>query len=145
MMRLFLLAAAALMSGAASPIGMWQVNDLATLQIFRCAPHLCGRIAWVSHQLDHDWNNPDPNQRSFPLCHKVIIWGLTETAPNHWQDGHLYDPRNGTTYHLSANMISDDEIKARVYRWLPLASRTMTLTRIHDFEPEPGCKLKGQK
>ena len=72
---------------------------------------------------------PDPTLRQRPLCGLTIIWGLQPNGANHWSNGSLYDPQDGTTYDVTAERTSPDRISARVYRGVPLFGRTEILIR----------------
>lgn len=63
------------------------------------------------------------------LCGLTIIWGLQPGAPGHWTGGWLYDPQDGVTYDVTAELTSPTTISARVYRGVPLFGRTEILIR----------------
>jgi uncharacterized protein (DUF2147 family) len=64
-------------------------------------------------------------------------WGLTPVGPTRWSRGWFFDPENGSTYDLSAELPSGNTIAARIYKGIPLFGRTEFLTRI------PPQSLKG--
>src|SRR5215469_4377226 len=94
-----------------------------------------GRIVWLlrprtpAGQPDLDTLNPEPSLRRRHLCGLTIIWGLQPGAPGHWTGGWLYDPKDGVTYDVTAELTSPTTISARVYRGVPLFGRTETLVR----------------
>ena len=96
------------------------------LQIFDCRGLLCGKIVWLSRpddpagQPDLDHRNPDPALRQRHLCDLTIVWGLRPAGQNHWSNGRLYDPKDGITYRVSAELTSASTITARVYHGTPL-------------------------
>jgi len=99
------------------------------VQVFDCSGQLCGRIVWLlrprtpTGQPDLDNRNPEPALRQRHL------WGLQPGAPGHWTDGWLYDPQDGVTYNVNAELTSPIRISARVYRGVPLFGRTEILVR----------------
>lgn len=117
------------------PDGTWMFANRAAVQIFDCGGLLCGRIVWLlrprtpTGQPDLDSRNPDPSLRQRHLCGLTIIWSLHSSGPAHWTGGWLYDPQDGTTYDLTAELTSPTTISARVYRGSPLFGRTEILTR----------------
>ncbi|HEY1298864.1 MAG TPA: DUF2147 domain-containing protein, partial [Stellaceae bacterium] len=120
---LFLLAAAPLrMPQAAVPAGTWMFAGRVAVQIFECTGQLCGRIVWLVRPLtpagrpDLDSLNPDPALRQRHLCGLTIIWGMQPAGPNHWSNGWLYDPKDGATYNVTAELTAPDRLSARVYR-----------------------------
>ncbi len=105
------------------------------VQLFDCTGQLCGRIVWLlrprtpAGQPYLDTLNPEPSLRQRHLCGLTIIWGLQPGAPDHWIGGWLYDPRDGVTYNVTAEMVSTATISARVYRGDALLGHTEILTR----------------
>ena len=105
------------------------------MQVFECSRMLCGRIVWLARprtpdgQPDLDRHNPDPSLRERQLCGLTIIWGLRSDGPKHWSSGWLYDPKDGVTYDVTAQLTAPDKISARVYRGVPVFGRTEILIR----------------
>jgi Uncharacterized protein conserved in bacteria (DUF2147) len=64
-----------------------------------------------------------------------VVWldhpvGLRPTGPDRWTDGWFYNPDDGDTYNISAELRSADTIDARIYLGDPLLGRTKTLHRV---------------
>ncbi len=139
------LVAAQLPARAAVPQGVWLIDGKVAVQIFNCEGLLCGRILWLliprdpQGQLVLDKKNPDPALRRRPLCGLTILWGLRSTGPDRWTDGWFYNPDDGRTYSISAQMVSPDLITARVYVGLPLFGETKTLRRVAHGTSEGWC------
>ena len=70
-------------------------------------------------------------------AHEGDVWGLTPVGPTRWSGGWFFDPENGSTYDLSAELQSVNTIAARIYKGIPLFGRTEFLTRV------PPQSLKG--
>jgi len=123
-------------AAAAVPQGVWLMQSRVAVQIFDCGNLLCGRILWLAiprdpqGRLDRDKHNPDPALRQRPLCGLTIIWGLRSTGPNRWGGGRFYNPDDGETYNISAELTSADALIARVYVGLPLFGETKVLHRV---------------
>ncbi len=140
--RAALLAAALTIAGPmanaepAVPAGVWLIDKKAAVEIYDCAGMMCGRILWLHvprnalGQLDRDYHNPDPALRTRELCGLTMLWNLHPDGPNRWKDGWFYNPDDGDTYRVSAQLKSDDVILARIYVGIPLFGKTKTLTRI---------------
>jgi uncharacterized protein (DUF2147 family) len=124
-----------LSAAAEVPLGTWMFANRVALQIFDCSGLLCARIVWLlrpdnpAGQPDVDYRNPDPALRQRHLCGLTIIWGMQPKGQDHWTNGRLYDPKDGVTYNVSAELTSPGTITARVYRGTPLLGRTEILTR----------------
>src|ERR1700757_3962780 len=109
-------------ASSAVPEGIWMFANRVAVQLFDCSGQLCGRIVWLlrprtpAGQPDLDTHNPEQRH----LCGLTIIWGLQPGAPDHWIGGWLYDPQDGVTYNVTAELVSPTTISARVYRGDPL-------------------------
>jgi uncharacterized protein (DUF2147 family) len=128
-----------------APEGTWLLANRVAIQVFECSGLLCGKIVWLvrprtpAGQPDVDRLNPDPALRQRPLCGLTIIWGLQPDSPGHWSNGWLYDPQDGNTYDLTAELTAPDRISARVYRGVPLFGRTEILIRDPELSSDGRC------
>lgn len=133
------------MASAAAPQGVWLIDTRVAVQIFDCDGLLCGRILWLRiprdlrGQLDRDKNNPDPALRQRRLCGLTILWGLHPTGRDRWGGGWFYNPDDGKTYEVSAELRSPDVLVARIYLGIPLLGKTKTLLRVPHGTSEGWC------
>lgn len=89
----------------ADPIGKWRVADgTAHIQISRCGPAICGKIAWTA-DTGVDENNPDPRQRNRSLLGLPIL-KLEPNGANLWT-GTIYNAKDGQNYAASLAMRSE--------------------------------------
>ena len=103
----------------ASPVdGTWVIDDLG-LTLFDCQDLVCGRIVSIN----------DPHRRP-SQCGRTIIWGLAKVGPAVWTGGSILDPDDDTQYKLSAELQPNGELRARIYKGVPLLGRTKILRRI---------------
>jgi uncharacterized protein (DUF2147 family) len=127
------------------PAGIWLLANKVAVQFFECSGLLCGKIVWLvrprtpAGQPDIDHLNPDPTLRQRPLCGLTIIWGLRPDSPGHWTNGWLYDPQDGNTYDVTAELTAPDRISARVYRGVPSFGRTEILIRDPELSFDKRC------
>jgi len=127
------------------PEGSWLLANRVAVQVFECSGLVCGKIVWLlrprtsTGQPDVDRLNPDPALRQRPLCGLTIIWGLRPDGPSHWSDGWLYDPQDGKTYDLTAELAAPDRMSARIYRGIPLFGRTEILIRDPELSFDGRC------
>src|ERR1700745_758411 len=127
------------------PEGTWLLANRVAIQVFECSGLLCGKIVWLGRprtpagQPDVDRLNPDPAFRQRRLCGLKHIWGLQPDSPGHWSNGWLYDPQDGNTYDLTAELTAPDRISARVYRGVPLLGRTEILIRDPELSFDGRC------
>lgn len=131
-----LLAAPAARAAIAVPEGIWLIDAKVAVQIYDCGPRLCGRILWLivprdaQGVLDVDANNPIPALRSRKLCGMTIFWGMEPQGGNVWKGGHFYNPDDGNTYNINAELVSDDLIVARIFWEREFLSQTKQLRRV---------------
>jgi uncharacterized protein (DUF2147 family) len=104
---------------SAGPVeGAWAIDDL-ILEIYQCQDFMCGRVAWVK----------DPHRRKLD-CGRTIVWGLSASGPETWDDGSIYDTTDGNTYRLNASLNADGTLHARIFRGIPLFGKTEILRKV---------------
>jgi uncharacterized protein (DUF2147 family) len=142
---LLLITVASPPASSAMPDGTWMFANRVALQIFDCSGLLCAKIVWLlrpdnpAGQPDLDYRNPNPALRQRHLCGLTIIWGMQASGQDHWSNGWLYDPKDGITYNVTAELTSPTIIAARVYRGVPLLGRTEILVRDPPLRPDGWC------
>jgi uncharacterized protein (DUF2147 family) len=94
------------------PGGTWMFANRVALKIIECTGQLCGPAG----RPDLDTLNRDPLLRQRHLRGLRIIWSPQPGDQGHWTGGSLYDPKDGVTYDLSAELITPATMSARVYR-----------------------------
>ena len=109
------------------PEGIWVIPNKVGVRVFDCSGLLCGQVVWIRNQAP----------RTPAVCQRVIIWGLHPSGANRWSSGWFYDPENGKTYDLSAQLQSADTMTAQVYLGVAFLGRTETLHRT-TLESLPG-------
>jgi uncharacterized protein (DUF2147 family) len=136
----------AAVSAIAPADGAWFIDGTGgAVQIFDCSGLLCGRIIWLRTARDtagrpvRDNKNPDPAFRQRPLCGLTILQGLEPAGRDHWNSGSLYNPNDGETYRVSAELRSADVFVARIYLGMPLFGETKTLLRVPRLRSEGWC------
>ncbi|MCO6440574.1 MAG: DUF2147 domain-containing protein [Nitrococcus mobilis] len=139
MASLWLLASLPLQAGVPSQqgvLGVW-INEKSTVavRIVDCGSELCGRIVWLAKPyhdtgaLKRDRHNPNPDKRAQPLCGLQVLEGFRKTAEHSWDDGLIYDPRKGETYHSYLTLSGPDQLRVRAYILLPLFGKTQVWHR----------------
>jgi uncharacterized protein (DUF2147 family) len=123
-------------ASAGTPEGVWLIDNEVAIQIFDCSNLLCGRVLWLwiprdpQGRLVVDKKNPEPSLRQRPLCGLTIFWGVRPSGPDRWTGGWFYNPDDGNTYNISAELRSADTIEAHIYQGLPDFGKTKTLHRV---------------
>jgi uncharacterized protein (DUF2147 family) len=143
-----LLAAGLMMHGTqAQPqpnvTGPWLVADKrAIIEIYPCGPDMCGRIAWMDEPLrpdgsvKRDEHNSDPALRSRTICGLPIMTGFKPAGPGEWEEGRIYDPTDGSTWHAEMRLDHANTLRLRGYVLLPLLGQSQIWTRVSgNFQP----------
>ena len=76
-----------------------------------------------------DVNNKDPALRKRRLLGAVIIWHL-RPDDGEYVDGYVYNPRNGETYRIKAELTGKATLKIRGYLGISLFGQSQTWTRV---------------
>ncbi len=129
----------------APPEGYWLTEKKdGVVEIFRCTggdDTLCGRIAWFRIRPDDpnpqalDLKNPDPTRRAQPLCGLTFMHGFRPTGRGDWEDGAVYDPDSGNTYHATMRLQADGSLRLRGYIGISLLGRSEVWTRYTQTPP----------
>ncbi len=133
------------MAAPSGPTGVWLMGTQVAIQIFDCESMLCGRIIWLKAPLDpqgllkRDKLNPDPALRERQICGPTIIWNMRADVDSRWDGGSFYNPNDGTTYRLSMELKSPDEMSVRIYQVIPFFGETRTLVRVPMGVSEGWC------
>ncbi len=101
------------------PEGIWIIPGKVAIRVFDCSGLLCGQVVWLR----------DPTLRTPTMCKRTIIWGLQPDGVNRWSNGWFFDPENGRTFNLSAQLVAADTIEAQIYLGVSLFGRTEILHR----------------
>jgi uncharacterized protein (DUF2147 family) len=123
---------------AASPnsiVGDWYTAEGSSIvQIYKCGDLFCGKIIWLKNPKTEDGKekvdskNPDAIKKTQKLLGLDILSGFKYRGGNIWEDGKIYDPKNGKTYSCKITLESN-ELKVRGYVGFSLLGRTTVWTR----------------
>jgi Uncharacterized protein conserved in bacteria len=120
----------------ADPLEGFWFNDTkhAKIQVYKAKDNkLYGKIVWLAEPNRNgkpkvDEKNPDESKRSQPVVGLVILRGFTKSGANVYEDGTIYDPKNGKTYSCKITR-KGDELDVRGYVGISLIGRSTTWTR----------------
>jgi uncharacterized protein (DUF2147 family) len=132
---------------AASPdviVGKWWNQEKESqIEIYKAEGKYFGKIVYLKEpeypandpggmagKTKVDRKNPDVNKRNVPLLGLLMLWNFTNTGDNLWENGFIYDPRDGKTYKCKMTMESPDILNVRGFIGISLLGRTNTWTRI---------------
>ncbi len=77
-----------------------------------------------------DRENPDPKKRSRPVLGLVMLRNFVYANDSLWQQGQVYDPKNGKEYKCTLTLKSADVLDVRGFIGFSLIGRTDTWTRV---------------
>lgn len=83
-------------------IGVWLTDsEKSQIRVFKATNgKYYGKIEWLKEDKEEkDSNNPDLSMRDKPLMGMTILRGFSYNKnKEYWDDGTIYDPKNGKTY-----------------------------------------------
>jgi uncharacterized protein (DUF2147 family) len=118
-------------------IGNWLVQDKkAKVQIFKRSNKYFGKIIWLKEPNNEqgkpklDKENPEENQRSRPILGLEMLRDFVYDEDLVWEDGEIYDPKNGKTYSCKMTLSADGRtLDVRGYIGISLIGRTQIWSR----------------
>lgn len=123
-------------TAADNVVGTWfDDTGRGAVQISRCGSELCGRIFWLKNPTDAhgrpltDRLNPDPRNRERPICGLQVIRGLERQPDGTWDNGRIYDPKQGAAFDVQISLVSPDHLEVLGYKGLKLFSRRFVWSR----------------
>ena len=130
-----LIATAAIAQNADAVVGFWHTKEgKAKVEIYKQDNMYYGKIVWLKEPNENgkpkvDKENSDKNLRSKPLIGLLILKNFVYDEDNVWNDGEIYDPKNGKTYSCKMTLVSPNQLDIRGYIGISLFGRTETWTR----------------
>lgn len=93
-----------------------------------------GKIVWLKEpnrngQPKLDINNQKENLRSQPIMNLLILKGFNKDGENTYEDGTIYDPKNGKTYSCKMTWEDASNLSIRGYVGISMLGRTTKWTR----------------
>jgi uncharacterized protein (DUF2147 family) len=90
-----------------------------------------GILSWSSDpNPKKDVHNKDPKLRDRPLVGTVLFWHL-RYEDGEYVDGYVYNPEDGDTYRLKAEVLTPDSLKIRGYLGISLLGQSKVWARFH--------------
>lgn len=132
-----LIAPASFAQNADAILGKWvNPSGEGQIQVYKKGNLFFGKLAWLKLPNDEttgqpkvDSKNPNAALQSTPLLGLEILKGFKHDGENVYEDGTIYDPKNGKTY--SCKMTLDgNKLKIRGYIGISLLGRSEVWTRV---------------
>ena len=118
-------------------VGVWKTGEgNAMVRIYKNGDKYQGKVVWLKEPNDpetgkpkQDKNHPDEATKTRPILGMINIWGFSFKENNIWDDGNIYDPKNGSTYSCTIKMINPNSLEVRGYIGVSIIGRTDNWTR----------------
>lgn len=125
-------------------VGKWLDGEQkAQIEIYKADGKYFGKIVWLKEptypaddkkgmagRLKVDRENPDPARRNQPVLGLVILRNFVFANGNLWQQGQVYDPKNGKDYKCKLTLKPPDALDVRGYIGFSFIGRTDRWTRV---------------
>ena len=123
-------------AGQVEMAGLWYDDTgNGAVEILPCGERLCGRIVWLRNPTDKagqpvtDKLNPEPAQRQRPVCGLQVIGDLKPQRGGAWDEGWIYDPKEGKSYDVQLTLRARDRLQVLGYIGTKFLSETFIWTR----------------
>lgn len=118
-------------------LGIWLTGSgNGKVEIYKNGNSYQGKIVWLKEPTDPqtgkpktDILHPDKKLHSRPIMGLINIWGFGYDGNGSWENGHIYDPKNGKEYKCIITMKDKNTLNVRGYIGITLIGRNDTWTR----------------
>ncbi|MDX5478544.1 MAG: DUF2147 domain-containing protein [Cyclobacteriaceae bacterium] len=115
-------------------VGKWYNTEKdAQVEIYKEGGKYFGKIVWLQEPFENgkpklDKNNTDKSKRSRQIMGMKLLSGF-EFNGGTWENGNIYDPKNGKTYSCIIKKKNDKTLEVRGYVGVSLIGRTVEWTK----------------
>lgn len=116
--------------------GIWYNQEkTAKIEVYRTKDNtFAGKIVWlkeptINGQPKLDVKNENEKLRSKPIIGLLILRGFTQKSENTYDNGTIYDPKNGKTYSCTITYKDAQYLSIRGYIGISLLGRTSVWTK----------------
>ena len=120
-------------------VGKWLTGSgNAHVEIYKNGNQYQGKIVWLSEPIDPvtkkpktDTKHPNKEQHNRPILGLINLWGFHYNEKiEHWEGGHIYDPKNGKEYKCTISSNDKNTLNVRGYIGISLIGRTDIWTKV---------------
>ncbi len=119
-------------------LGVWMPSEgNAHVEIYKNSGKYQGKIVWLKVPNDEktgkprtDINHPNEANHQRPLLGLVNLWGFEQKDKNVYENGRIYDPKNGKEYKCVMTLKDADHLDVRGYIGISMIGRTDKWTRV---------------
>jgi uncharacterized protein (DUF2147 family) len=117
--------------------GIWYDDTgKGAVKIEICTPTtLCGKIYWLKEPMNAkgepktDGYNPEPSMRKRPICGLPVLGDLEQLSEGGFDNGWVYDPKEGKSYSVALDLVGSDELKVTGYKGMRFLGKSFIWTR----------------
>jgi uncharacterized protein (DUF2147 family) len=115
-------------------LGVWyNTEEDAKIEIFKEGGKYFGRVVWLKDPMEDgkpvmDANNADKSKRNRPIIGMKLLENF-EFKGGSWENGSIYDPRNGKTYASTIKRKGEKVLEVRGFIGVALIGRTVEWTK----------------
>ena len=119
-------------------LGIWLTGEgNGHVEIYKNGSKYQGRIVWLKEPNDPktgrprtDINHPNKENHDRALLGLVNLWGFTHKGGNEYENGKIYDPKNGKEYKCVMTLKDKNHLDVRGYVGISMIGRTDKWTRV---------------
>jgi len=114
-------------------VGLWLNEEKdGKVEIFKKNEKYFGKINTKSSPKEFDDKNPDPKLQKRKLIGLEIMGNFVYEGDHVWEDGYIYDPKNGKTYSCKMTLEKDGKtLNIRGYIGVSMFGRTTVWTKVN--------------
>ena len=105
------------------------------LKIYQDGSKYFGKLVWMKHPEKLDIHNPDKAKQSQKILGSPIMKNFVFDGDDTWEDGTIYDPKNGKTYSCKITRDSKGNLNIRGFIGISMLGRTEYFVKIEFKEP----------
>ncbi len=118
-------------------LGIWFNEEKdAKVEIYKENGKYFGKVVWLNEPNEPatglpklDDENKDESLRNRPVMGLLLVKDFVFDGDDEWEDGEIYDPKNGSTYSCYMQLETMNKLKVRGYIGISLIGRTTYWTR----------------
>ncbi len=115
--------------------GTWYNEEkTGKIQFFKQGDKINGKIVWLKEPNENgkprlDKENPDAKLKTRPLLGLMNLKNFVSSGKGTWEDGEVYDPKNGKTYSCKMTLVSPTQLDVRGFIGISIIGRTSKFTK----------------
>ena len=116
-------------------VGKWYNTEKdAQVEIYKEGGKFFGKVVWLQEPSENgkpkkDKNNSDKTKRDRPIMGMKLLQDF-EHKGSTWENGTIYDPKNGKTYSCIIKKKDNKTLEVRGYVGISLIGRTVEWTKV---------------